>query len=64
MSKPSIKVELMVCCNCDLDLAFCTCADLEERFNQISQHVVIGSDYEKRIREQIERNKTEKTKTE
>jgi hypothetical protein len=56
----------MICCKCDNDLAACTCPDLRERFEKIlkSEHIVIGYDYQKRIREQIERNERESTKTE
>lgn len=56
----------MICCKCDNDLAACTCPDLRERFETIckSEFLKIGAEYQNRIREQIERNERESTKTE
>jgi hypothetical protein len=56
----------MICCNCDKDLAACTCPDLKERFERIlkSEHLIIGDVYQRRIREQIARNESEQSKSE
>ncbi len=56
----------MICIKCDQDLAACTCPDLNERLEKIiaCKHVHVGAEYQRRIREQAERNKRESTKTE
>lgn len=53
----------MICMKCDKDFCACVCPDLEERFGKIleSEHVIIGEDYKRRIREHIERSKLEQT---
>lgn len=56
----------MICGRCEKDLAACICPDLRERFEKIlqSEYVVLGINYQQRIREQIERNEREQSKTE
>lgn len=56
----------MICKKCYHDLARCTCEDLEARFNSIleSGFILIGEEYQQRIRAQIKRNKLEQSKNE
>lgn len=51
----------VICVKCDKDLADCTCPDLKERFESIlrSEFIYIGPEYEQRIRQQIERERSE-----